>query len=186
MRSARIAEGMLSLVTSEERAAAIVGDLVEDGAVGFWLRVVRTASSMLSRDVAADPVSMAGLAFRGLLAGLWWWCVAVALARGALSFPWGGIHLMQWIPNWWLGVTWAIGFTVGRSVALRAPGRELPGAAATALVHVVGQAAFWCVVGMQPGQYGSPVVFALSVDSGILAGAVWYRRSSLRAGRKYA
>jgi hypothetical protein len=70
MRSIHIAEGILALVTSRDRAASTVGDLVEEatarGVFWFWSGVLRTAASLLWRAVADRPARMTGLAFRGL------------------------------------------------------------------------------------------------------------------------
>src|SRR5579862_9557472 len=69
MHSAQIAEWILSLVTTPERAAATVGDLMENASSQgrFWFGVLRTAVSLLWREFADDSVHTMGLAFRGLL-----------------------------------------------------------------------------------------------------------------------
>jgi hypothetical protein len=64
MRNARIAEWILSLVTTSDRAASAVGDLMEDvaghGTLRFWASVLHLAMSLLVRDLAANPVRMVG------------------------------------------------------------------------------------------------------------------------------
>lgn len=71
MRDTQVAEFILGLFTSRDRAAATVGDLVESapahGALWLWLCILRTALSLLWRDLVAEPSFMAGLALRGLL-----------------------------------------------------------------------------------------------------------------------
>src|SRR5262249_11743985 len=70
MHSIHIAEWILRLVTSQDRAASAVGDLVEQGAargmVWFWSCVLRTAASLLWRDLADHPVRVAAVALLGL------------------------------------------------------------------------------------------------------------------------
>ena len=70
MRNARLAEWILSLVTTPERASATVGDLLEDRlharGLRFWGAVLFAALSLLWRDLAASPLLMARLASLGL------------------------------------------------------------------------------------------------------------------------
>jgi hypothetical protein len=54
MRKASMAERVLSLATTPERAAVIVGDLVELGAP-VWLNVIRTTVSLMLRDARSSP-----------------------------------------------------------------------------------------------------------------------------------
>ena len=69
MHSTHLAEWILGLVTSRDRAASTVGDLVEEassrGAVWFWSGIVRIAASLLWRGVAENPLRLAGVAFIG-------------------------------------------------------------------------------------------------------------------------
>jgi hypothetical protein len=71
MRDARIAEWILSLVTTPDRAASAVGDLMEDvvarRALRFWGSVSYLTISLLVRDLASNPVRMVGLGALGLL-----------------------------------------------------------------------------------------------------------------------
>ncbi len=70
MHNVNIAEWILALVTTRDRAASTVGDLAEvaatRGVVWFWSGVLRTAASLLWRDVAERPARITGLAFFGL------------------------------------------------------------------------------------------------------------------------
>ena len=92
MRKTQIAESVLMLVTSRERAAAIAGDLVEEspgrGAWWLWWSVLRTAGSLLWRGLGADPLQLAGLALRGVLLNFALWLAAFVsfVAAGALIF----------------------------------------------------------------------------------------------------
>jgi hypothetical protein len=70
MRSVPIAEWILALVTTRDRAASTVGDLTEGmatrGVIWFWSGVLRTAALLLWRHVAEDPVGVTGLALLGM------------------------------------------------------------------------------------------------------------------------
>ena len=70
MHSIHIAEWILSLVTSRDRAASTVGDLMEQaadrGIVWFWSGILRTAASLLWRGVVENNARVARLAFVGL------------------------------------------------------------------------------------------------------------------------
>src|SRR5215471_1303354 len=71
MRSTRVAEWVLAQVTSRERAAAVIGDLLEKvparGQLWFWWSVATTTVALVWRDVAANPMRMLGLAFGAIL-----------------------------------------------------------------------------------------------------------------------
>ena len=62
MRKADVAETLLSLVGSAERARSFVGDLIEErdrGRVWFWRSVTRLWLAMLGRDLMTAPFTMA-------------------------------------------------------------------------------------------------------------------------------
>jgi hypothetical protein len=62
VRKADVAEALLSLVGSPERARSFVGDLMEErghGVLWFWRSVTRLWLAMLGRDVMTAPVTMA-------------------------------------------------------------------------------------------------------------------------------
>jgi len=62
VRKADVAETLLSLVGSAERARSFVGDLIEErdrGRVWFWRSVTRLWLAMLGRDLMAAPFTMA-------------------------------------------------------------------------------------------------------------------------------
>jgi hypothetical protein len=71
MPDTRTAESILALVTSRDRAASTVGDLLEQsanrGEAWFWSGVLRTATSLLWRGFADNAGRMVGLAFLGLV-----------------------------------------------------------------------------------------------------------------------
>ena len=163
MRNARIAEWILSLVTSSDRAAAAVGDLMEDvgrrGALRFWASVWHLAMSLLVRDFTANPVRMVGLGALGILFELLLFVVgrlAIGLLlRGraarfvecrALRFlsisPPGCLrrsrhNLMDWLDTQDLSspvLELLVEFQVGRMLARRSPGREVAPCVATAIL----------------------------------------------------
>jgi hypothetical protein len=70
VRDVNIAEHILALVTTDDRAASIVGDLTEGiaarGMFWFWPGVLRTAASLLWRNVAEEPGRFTRQAFLSL------------------------------------------------------------------------------------------------------------------------
>jgi hypothetical protein len=152
MLKAQIAEGILKLFTTPERAASTVGDMVEEahGALWFWISVVRTVFSFIWRDISGDPLYMAGLAIRA-------WLLSAAIVFGfilALIIPMsiivgilGGVGILNdksfdppsiWITaiGWLVAALFliAIPYRVGRWVARRAPGREVAACLALQIV----------------------------------------------------
>ncbi len=65
-----VAEWILALVTSRDRAASTVGDLMEQGpergVIWFWSGVLRTVASLLWRGLTENSARVAKLAFLGL------------------------------------------------------------------------------------------------------------------------
>jgi len=154
MRNAHLAEWVLSLVTSPERAVSTVCDLLEEaetrGALWFWASVGWTGWSLAWRDLASSPLRMAGLAILGYSVQLVLFILSVLLFTVATSivlFASFQIGLLDpQNPPAWLGLTsgyppaGALGlgatafgvaavlaaeFQVGRLLARRSPGKEL-------------------------------------------------------------
>ncbi len=139
MRNTQVAEWILSLVTSPERAASTVGDLMESASTraGFWLGVLRTALSLLWGEFAAEPATMMGLAFRGALLETVILVAFVICAAFVGGFLGGVLYLTGSAPDpnpvirtvgWILAYATAgllVPFQIGRWLARRAPGREL-------------------------------------------------------------
>ena len=78
MRDDRIAESILVLVATPERASAAIGDLMEElpshGRAWFWRATLRTAAYCVWRDLTSIPVRMAWAAVYG-----WFWYMLLTL-----------------------------------------------------------------------------------------------------------
>ncbi|HEX8895365.1 MAG TPA: hypothetical protein VF783_18705 [Terriglobales bacterium] len=129
----RIAEGLLVLVTNRERAASIVGDLMESsatrGRVWWWSAVLRAAASLLWGGFADSPLGMLGLAFRAWLMGLLLaltWMILASVFQGIWQ-----VHARYVVPLILTSPVLAriiaapCEFFVGCWIARRAPDREL-------------------------------------------------------------
>src|SRR6188472_1824938 len=70
MHSPQIAEWILRLVTAPDRAATVVGDLIEEsehrGTIWFWWNVVLTAAAHVWTELRDRPVWMMVLALSGV------------------------------------------------------------------------------------------------------------------------
>jgi hypothetical protein len=151
MRKDAIAESILRLVTTRERAASTVGDFMERRGVPFWWSVLRTATALTWQGMTAEPGQIWGLAFRGFLMSwaiigisLLGWIVVVsacAIVYRLLGLPAHGLGIgtaNMGFPSLCLTVAWVVvlllgQFQTGRWVARRAPGRELSACVATIL-----------------------------------------------------
>jgi len=183
MRSIHVAEWILALVTSRDCAASIAGDLAEDlaegaaarGTISFWFSVLRTAGSLLWRDVAERPARAAGLAFAGLavliavdylfaaLNGLAFFIVAHQTGR---PFKLDSIGWIIWLNAPLLSTSLGI----GRMLARWAPGREL----AACLMYAI-LLSIYNLVPIPMFDGGIEVSASLCMLM-VLAGAVWGRR----------
>ncbi len=133
MHNSHIAEWILALVTTRGRAASIIGDLTEGaatrGAIWFWSGVLRTAASLLCREIVERPVRLAGLALAGLAVSVGIELVFAALSGAAFfvaGVTSGATHLdsIGW-KLWFTAPVVAGSLAAGRMVARWAPGREL-------------------------------------------------------------
>ena len=134
MHNVNIAEWILALVTTRDRAASTVGDLAEGaatrGVVWFWSGVLRTAASLLWRDVLEKSVRFTGLALIGLAVYIGIDLIFAGLS-GAAFF---GAARTSGHPLSLDSIGWRLWFTapvlvsslvIGRLLARWAPGREL-------------------------------------------------------------
>ncbi len=197
MHKAEVAEWVLSLVVSQERAAAIVGDLMESdessGRVSFWCQIARTVVSMLWNGIAGNPRWMLGLAFRGMLVefGLTFlyfvplMILQYALFRGLL--PERAVSIIR--PLSWLA-SLAAEFQAGRWLARRAPGRELAACLWIAFAWILATGVGGIVYEAYKGQWrfdtvsivvgGIDPLMYLADLTALTAGAILVRRKSLR------
>lgn len=110
----RVAEGIISLCTSRNRAVAITGDLAEDmdqrGSLRFWLEVIRVAFALWRSATMRAPGRVCLLTLLGAallaapaLAGL----AAINLFPAAMdsTLPWIGFVLFCWGGAFWTGAS---------------------------------------------------------------------------------
>ena len=141
MRNTSRPEILLSLFTSEDRAAAIVGDLTEErqhrGSLWFWLSVLRTSFALCRKTVADAPLTMAMLAMAGcalFAAPALGGAAAVGLFPHLIGSPASWIALSFF---WWGGALWT-----GASLVTVAPGRGMAACALLAVAAVALLTAF--------------------------------------------
>ncbi len=167
MRRATVAQLILSLATTPDRAATTVGDLLEEsatrGSLWFWSSVLGTAGSLCWRDFRSAPLRMLWLGFWGWLASLFYGAAPWALV-GVLVFLAVRIGpdpnpptnpLLLWplaIASEIFGAIWA-----GWEVAKSSKGREL--AAAFSVTFMVAASyvliSYWSA--WQVRRYGHPL-----------------------------
>lgn len=199
MRNMAIAEWILGLVTSRDRAVTIVGDFAEDSAsrsaAGFWFAILRTTASLLWRGAAEKPLLLTGAAFAGL---------AMDTAGSALMGFLGGILLFVGTWNghqtplnsqlnsllnsqWWTitftGWELVVSLAIGRVLARLAPGRELPACLTYGIVYTASSVAVMAI--FPAGLGASALVWVFLSDAAkripVLAGAVWGRHRAAGA-----
>ncbi len=182
MHSINVAEWILALVTTTDRATSTVGDLTEGaatrGMVWFWSGILRTAASLLWRDVAARPARVTGLAFLGLAV-----YIVVDLLFAFLSgvaFFWAAmtsghqLHLdsLGW-KLWFIAPVLVSSLLIGRILAHWAPRREL-----AACVVYLTVASIYNLVPMLGDNGASSALLCILI---VPAGAAWGRERRLRA-----
>jgi len=193
MHKLAVAEWLLTLCTSRERACSIVGDLSEEGhlrgAPWFWRHVAKIAVALVGRDLCSAPLRIALLAIGGYL----------LLFFQAYWSPFGALFLSGWhsppVPSieayvlWMANVGWRAAiapFLVALLMARLSAGREVASCAAIALVAQLPW--IFVVAGLLwdgsvteltifEMNYFVPVVFSsLSLSLPLLAGAAVGRR----------
>ena len=203
MHKDRIAEWLLSQVTTRERAVSTVGDLTESaathGAGWFWSNVARTLASLLWRGFGDAPGPMMGLALRawllslalllaallclvvlGAFFGLVYATLASASGSGLGAFAGGGV--LVWVAKAvGLAVAVLCQFQVGRWLARRAPGREFSAWLALIMLQWIPAAVIGMGVALSTRNSGwLPSPLYLLLDLPCLAGALWVRRRAAR------
>jgi len=134
MHKTTIAERILALVTADDRATSIVGDLTEStaarGVFRFWLDVLRTAASLLWRNIAGEPVRLTTLALICLAVYIGIELIFAGLSGvvffGAAMTSGNTLHLgsIGW-RLWFAAPSLVASLFIGRILAYWAPRREL-------------------------------------------------------------
>jgi hypothetical protein len=190
MRSISIAEWILALVTSPDRAATTVGDLAEEatarGVVCFWFSLLRTAAALVLRAIADKPARLAGLAFLGLAMDVGFGSL-VAFRYGVAAFiallcghP---LSVSSTMVMWSVVATMAASLGIGRMLARWAADREIAASLGYVVVAVSFDFLFFLLA--RNGLRASVATLALllliviAVRTPALAGAVWGRHRRL-------
>lgn len=186
MRKPDIAEWILSLTTTPERASSTAGDLLEEattrGTVWFWASLVRTTASLVWRSWTEAPLTMASVALRatllqiGVLIGVLAATTAVSLIFVAALLLFSvKPELVVKVPgsdSLWIEMTvWGIAivmaafgaFIIGQWIARRSRGQELPACIAYLLVQRVLWSVMQLLIGSDYGEYSSPWIAFLAL-----------------------
>jgi hypothetical protein len=189
MPSLHYAESMLCLVTSRERAGAIVGDLAERavtrGVIWLWSAALRAAVSLLWYDIVGHPAQMAGVVLRAfaldlglvfLFGVLSFVIIAARMIAGGSGGAAVGRILFVALPMF------IFPLVVGRALAYWAPGHEL----AAVVVFVLLSAILNLIVTiLAPGDAGLLTSCWADLRGAaqdlplVLAGSMWGRHRNL-------
>ncbi len=182
MHSINIAEWILALVTTHDRAASTVGDLTERaatrGVVWFWSGVLRTATALLWRDVAEHLARLTGLAFLGL--AIYIGIDLVFAALSGVAFFWTSMVSGHSLPLdsigwklWFAAPVLVSSLVIGRMLARWAPGLEL----AACVVYAI----LASIYNLVPALGDNGAISALLCILIVPAGAAWGRSRRLGA-----
>jgi hypothetical protein len=184
MRNISTAEWILGLVTSRDRAATTVGDLVEDApgsVLRFWAAVLRIAGAHLWRGVIEDPARMIRVAILGLAVDVGASLLFAGLS-GVVFFveSWNGLPVR--VNSMWRTIgleapTLLLAMWIGRRLARWAPGRELSACLAYA---IAGSLFSFAMMLVAPGGLGPSALWGVFLGDAVrrlpvLAGAMWGR-----------
>lgn len=192
MHNLQMAEWILNLVTTPDRAASTVGDLAENSR-RFWADVLRTAGSMVWSDVVRDRKQMMFLALRGFAFEIG---VGILLVL-ALGIAFGLVVAICIFAGWqpphfnpdsigWMAMPIVFPLLTGRMLARWAPGREI----AAGLAFLILNLSLAVVIGIGARLYfggGDSPAQALLSFAGyllILVGAAWGRQCRLNQAKK--
>jgi hypothetical protein len=97
MLRARLAETILAMTAPPDRAAAAVGDLLEDeqDSLFFWSAVARTASSMLWRELRSAHIRLVGFALLGWFVLLSFTGAGLFIGDLVVRIGWAMLYLMD-------------------------------------------------------------------------------------------
>lgn len=148
MQKTDVAEWILSLTTSFERAASTAGDLAEEsgnrGTAWFWISLARTALSVTFRDIISNPLAVIRLAGMTLAYALFLGVVImVAAVIGgfflASNLPALGTYRFG-IPGYFALLNALQQFLLGAFITRHGRGRELTTYVAFLLVLTISSA----------------------------------------------
>lgn len=183
MHSDHIAEAILALITTRDRAASTVGDLTERsadrGAVWFWSSVLRAAAGLLWRDVAEHPARLTVLALLGIAVyvGIVLLFIGLDVVAFFIAF-YSGHHVQTGSLGWkvWFAApVWVSAVLIGRMLARWAPGREL----AACVVYAV----LVSIYNLVPALGNNDALTAVFCVLIVPVGAAWGRNRRLGATR---
>ena len=165
MRKAQIAEWLLRLFTTPERAVSVVGDLMEAGQ-RFWLNVAGTVLSLVWSGMTVRPIYTVGL-------GLQAWAMSSALS---LFLPW--IFSLVLRPDVLTAIVMIslVQFYTGMWIARRAPGREFAACLVFIIATTILNALVWSVViKRHPGSQEANWIVTPILRCVLLSGSLWVR-----------
>jgi hypothetical protein len=173
MRRARIAEWILRLVTTQGRAAATVGDLLEicPNALWFWVTVARTGAAAIVSDFRAEPARMIWIGLSG------WLLQAGGFTLLGLSFNAVSLNVpLRWMQLSINLYTVLLCTMVGARAAKRGPGVELAACCSIAITDVAINAAILAIASAihSPFVHFAPAGLFIVIVPTLLAG-VWAR-----------
>jgi hypothetical protein len=205
MLEPRLAERMLSLVVSSDRAASIVGDLVEASPGGrtprisVWISVARIGISLLWKDVSASPGCTLYLATAGAFMnvsflapfGLAFFSLAIFLGLLGSTLLHRDVTIAVHPLLACLMICAAVPapFMTGRWIARRSQGRELAPCIVLTILAFATWGAFCLALGrhiaLMNGLSGIlPTLACLTVAAlSLNAGAIWSRNHAESAWR---
>ncbi len=200
MRDGIVAEWILRLVTTPDRAASIAGDLLEEassrGIVWFWLNLFGTVASQLFEELRDARLRMLWLAVSGLVES---WFVTMAflniaiqvwmrfwphwIAPNAVYIPAWGYYALLYVAN-------TVGtFLVGWDVARRSDRRELPAGIAATLAFGLFVIMIVLTSGSLEWRYDHPYPHVQKWPYAFCAFALFFMSGALfrrtRANRRY-
>jgi hypothetical protein len=199
MRKEYLAEVVISLVTSHERAVSIVGDILEDnetrGACRFWLCVVQTGLSQLWQQISAAPFALAGAAIGSMFVTFGFTLlfvvsfVVIELIVVLFFLMAFNLGPPSWMWRWpeALAFHLLVPFLVGRWISQRYPGREAAVSLSWGTLYVVMDIGLQLIL-LEIGKPHvdietlSPHLFRLlSYPIAVLAAAAFSRAKSLKS-----
>jgi len=130
MRKFRLAQSILSLATTPDRADSTIGDFLEQsstrGSLWFWSNVMRTVFSLCWSDFCSAPLRALGLALGGFASIV----LLLEVIRRTVFWAYSQFHYSEHTASipWTLTHTWlalVVSLLIGWAVARSSKRREL-------------------------------------------------------------